>query len=194
MTNNAIVWTIAVLIAAALIIMIATTALRRRDHLRTVKLRRQFGPEYNRAVEELGSPARAERELAARARRVERVRFRELSDFDRRRFTSAWSNIQAQFVDDPALAVQTANALIQELMLARGYPSGDYEHRVADLSVEHPAVVQHYRAAWALSESSRNGQANTEELRQAVVHYRVLFADLLQESGSGHPSLHEMHA
>jgi hypothetical protein len=172
----------------------AATTLRRRGHLRTIELRRRFGPEYDRAVEELGSRARAERELAARARRVERVRFRELSDADRARFTSAWANVQAQFVDDPASAVQAANVLIQELMQARGYPSGDYEHRVADLSVEHPAVVQHYRAARALSESSRTGQANTEELRQAVVHYRVLFADLLQESGPGHHPLHEVHA
>ena len=125
MTNSAIVWTIVVLLAAALIVIAAIT-MNRRGHLRTVELRRRFGPEYDRAVEELGSPARAEQELAARTRRVERVRFRELSNADRARFTSAWSNVQAQFVDDPALAVHAANALIQEVMQARGYPSGDY--------------------------------------------------------------------
>jgi len=193
MTNNALFW-ILVALAAAAIVIVATIASRRRARLRSARLRERFGPEYERAVLEFGSAARAERELAGRARRVEHLRFQELSDADRATFTASWSRIQAQFVDNPAAAVVSANELIKEVMRARGYPSDDFEQRVADLSVDHAAVVQHYRAARALSDSNRNGQINTEELRQAVVHYRALFADLLQEPGSPSRSLREVPA
>ncbi len=193
MTNTAMLWTVVALVAAALVI-IAALAVRRRGRQRSAELRQRFGVEYDRAVEEFGSPARAERELAARTRRVDHIEFHDLNDADRARFTSIWTGIQAQFVDDPIAAVTGANALIKEVMRARGYPSDDFEQRVADLSVDHAAVVQHYRAARALSESSRKGQGNTEDLRQAVVHYRALFADLLQESGSPSRSLREVHA
>jgi hypothetical protein len=193
MTNTNILWIVLALLAVAAVI-VGAVASRRRARERSVELQQRFGPEYDRAVQELGSPARAERELAARARRVEHIKFRELSGVDRARFASAWSLLQAQFVDDPAAAVAGANELIKEVMLARGYPSDDFEHRVADLSVDHAGVIQHYRAARALSESSRKGQVNTEELRQAVVHYRALFADLLQESGSSSRALREAHA
>jgi hypothetical protein len=182
MTNSAIVWTILALVAAAVLIGVgALAAAHRRSRVRTSELRQQFGPEYDRAVQEFGNSARAERELASRARRVKHLQFRELGEADRTRFASSWSHIQGQFVDDPGAAVRAANELIKAVMHARGYPSNDFDHRIADLSVDHSAVVQHYRAAKALSESNRDG-VNTEELRQAVVHYRVLFADLLQES------------
>jgi hypothetical protein len=144
-------------------------------------MQRRFGPEYDRAVEELGSPSRADLELAQRARRVDHFRFKELGAADRARFSAAWDRVQLQFVDDPAVAVTSANELINEVMRARGYPAQHYEQRVADLSVEHPNVVQHYRAAHELSRSVHNGTVDTEQLRQAVVHYRMLFADLLQE-------------
>ena len=193
MTNTAILWTLIALVAVAIVAVVAIGASRRRARVRSVELRQRFGPEYDRAVQEFGSPARAERELAARARRVEHLRFRDLNHADRAHFTSNWSGIQLQFVDDPAGAVIGANELIKEVMRARGYPSDDFEHLVADLSVDHAGVVQHYRAARALADSSRNGQVHTEELRQAVVHYRALFADLLQESGSS-PPLRELHA
>jgi hypothetical protein len=171
-----------VLIAAAVfaVIVLAIAAARSRAHARHVALKRRFGPEYDRAVEEVG-PDRADRVLAERADRVKRFRVRELSATDRERFSSEWMRIQAGFVDDPGVAVGEANALIEQVMRARGYPSGGYDQRLEDLSVDHPAVVQHYRAASALADSSRTGQLNTEELRQAVVHYRVIFADLLQE-------------
>jgi len=193
MTNTATVWTIVALVAGAIVIL-AAIASRSRRRARSAQLRQRFGPEYERAIQELGSPARAERELAARTRRVEHIRFRELNNADRVRFGSSWSSIQAQFVDDPTGAVIAANELIKEVMRARGYPSGDFEHRVADLSVDHAGVVQHYRAARALSESNRNGQIQTEELRQAVVHYRALFADLLQDAPSPAQPLQERHA
>jgi hypothetical protein len=188
MMNNVLLWTIIALVAAVIVVAIAS---RRRTRTRRAELRGRFGPEYDRTVEELGSATRAERELAARSRRVEHLHFHELSDADRARFESTWSGIQAQFIDDPAAAVAGANELIKQVMQARGYPADGFEQRVADLSVDHPTVVQHYRAARALFDSNRNEeQFNTEELRQAVVHYRVLFADLLQEHGSsnGHPS------
>jgi hypothetical protein len=193
MRNTNILWIVLALLAVAAVI-VGTIASRRRARERSAELRQRFGPEYDRAVQEFGSPARAERELAARTRRVEHIRFRELSGADRARFASSWSRIQAQFVDDPAAAVVGANELIKEVMLARGYPSDDFEHRVADLSVDHAGVIQHYRAARVLSESSRKGQLNTEDLRQAVVHYRALFADLLQETGSPSRALREAHA
>ncbi len=192
-TNTALI-AIVVALAAIAIALVAAVASRRRARERRALLQRRFGPEYERAVEQFGT-TRAERELAARARRVEHFRFRELSPADRARFEAGWSRIQGQFVDDPASAVIGANELIKEVMRARGYPVDDFDQRVADLSVVHPDVVQHYRAARALSESARNGTVNTEELRQAVVHYRALFADLLQETEGAAPrSLREVHA
>jgi hypothetical protein len=194
MRDPTVLWTIVALIAAAIVTFLAIVSSQRRARMRSAALRQRFGPEYDRAIEEFGSPVRAERQLAARARRVERIRLHELSEADRTRFATAWSNTQVQFVDDPAGAVMGAHELIKEVMRARGYPVEDFEQRVADLSVDHATVVQHYRAARALAESNRAGEANTEELRQAIVHYRALFADLLQEPGSAARALHEVHA
>jgi hypothetical protein len=191
MTNNVALWTIIGLLAVVAVI-VAAIASRRRARITGAELRRRFGPEYDRTVQELGSARRAERVLAARARRVEHIRFQELSDADRARFEWTWSRIQAKFVDDPAAAVASANELIKEVMLARGYPAEGFEQRVADLSVEHPEVVQHYRAARTLSDAHRKEPIATEELRQAVVHYRAMFADLLQEHGAKARPLHEI--
>jgi len=185
---------VAIAIAAVAIIVIAALAARRRSRQRSAQLRDQFGPEYDRAVAEMGSTKRAEQELAARERRVQEFHFHELNPADRARFSARWTQIQAQFVDDPAVAVSAANELINEVMRARGYPAEHFEQRVADLSVDHPAVVQHYRAARALSDSAHSGQVNTEDLRQAVVHYRVLFADLLGEPALDQRGLHRVHA
>src|SRR5437879_12563796 len=135
MTNTILVLAI---IVAALAVIATTIASRRRARLRSADLRRRFGPEYDRTVEEMGSSTRAEHELAKRTRRVEHFRFHELSDADRARFESMWSGIQSQFVDDPAAAVGGANELIKDMMRARGYPNDGFEQRVADLSVEHP--------------------------------------------------------
>jgi hypothetical protein len=192
MTNTAMEWTIVALIAAAAVV-VAMIVSRRRAGLHSARLHERFGPEYDRAVEEFGSPSRAERELDARTRRVEKLHFRELNGPDRARYLATWHGIQEQFVDDPAGAVAGANGLIKDVMRARGYPIDDFDQRVADLSVDHAGVVQHYRAARALAQASRDGQVRTEELRQAFVHYRALFADLLQESGALQP-LREVHA
>lgn len=192
-TNTALQWIIVALAAIALLI-VAAIASRRRALDRSVELRQRFGPEYDRAVEHFGTSARAERELAARARRVDHLQFRPLAPADRLRFESTWSRVQAEFVDNPKAAVMHANGLIEEVMRARGYPVEDFDQRVADLSVDHPTVVQHYRAARALTESNRSGQSQTEDLRQAVVHYRALFADLLRDTETPSGSLREIHA
>jgi len=174
-----------ILVALLVMVVIATQNARRQRE----KLRRQFGPEYDRAVQQLGSVAKAERELSARARRLERIQLRDLNEADRIHFTNAWGAVQAQFVDNPSEAVHEASQLIKTVMQARGYPVEDFEHRVADLSVDHANVVQHYRAARVLAHANREGRANTEELRQAFVHYRALFSDLLQEPRTEqHPS------
>src|SRR5690606_9979510 len=111
--------------------------------------------------------------------RVRQLPIKELSEGERRSFSEAWHQTQERFVDTPLIAVRAAHDLVQEVMRARGYPVDDFEQRVADLSVDHAGVVEHYRAAHALHESNRGGHANTEELRMAMVHYRALFADLL---------------
>ncbi len=183
---------VVLLILAAVVVMVVVTtenARRRRE-----KLRRRFGPEYDRAVQEHGSVARAERELAARTRRLERLELRELNDADRIHFSNAWTAVQAKFVDNPSEAVHDANQLIKTVMQARGYPMEDFEHRVADLSVDHANVIQHYRAARTLAEANREGRANTEELRQAFVHYRALFADQLSETRVEHSNMQHARA
>jgi|HubBroStandDraft_1064217.scaffolds.fasta_scaffold01769_12 hypothetical protein len=192
--NTSLIGIIALIAAAVVIVVVAVVASRRRRASRSAELKARFGPEYERTIQEFGSRARAERELASRARRVEHIEFRDLNAADRSRFQASWGAIQGHFVDDPAAAATEANELIKEVMRARGYPSDDFQHRVADLSVYHPDVVQHYRVARALSESMSKGQINTEELRQALVHYRTLFGDLLQEVGSPAQSLHRAHA
>jgi hypothetical protein len=193
MTNTAMLWIVVVLSAVAIVFVVAIAS-RQRARARTVQLRHRFGPEYDRAVDEFGSLGRAERELAKRARHVAHLQFRELSDAERASFASSWNRIQGQFVDDPAAAVVRANELIKEVMRAQGYPVDDFEQRVVDLSVDHASVVQHYRAARALAESTRDGRLNTEDLRQAVVHFRALFADLLQNATPPARSLREQHA
>ncbi len=192
MENTTMLWAL-VGLAIVAIMIVAVVASRHRARVRRADLQRKFGPEYDRAVEEYG-PDRADRELLSRQRRVDHFQARELNAVDRARFIGSWSNIQAQFVDDPGVAVTGANELINEVMRARGYPTEHFDQRVADLSVDHATVVQHYRAAKALADANRNGQVNTEELRQAMVHYRMLFADLLQEPRAGPPGLRHAHA
>jgi len=180
MTDTERLWTLITLVAVGVVI-VSVLIIHYRERARHAKMQRRFGAEYDRTVEQLGSPSRADHELAERTRRVKHFRFKALTAADRARFATSWERIQAQFVDDPAIAVTAANELINEVMRARGYPTEHFEQRVADLSVEHPGVIQHYRAAHDLSRSVHNGTVDTEQLRQAVIHYRMLFADLLQE-------------
>ena len=144
------------------------------------RLQQRFGPEYGRTVDELGSREKAESELKARENRVGRLDIAPLAPPEAARFSQAWEVLQGRFVDNPKGVVIQADQLVRELMLKRGYPMENFEHRAADISVDHPAVVEHYRAAQAIAARDERGEADTEELRKAVVHYRVLFDELLE--------------
>jgi hypothetical protein len=150
--------------------------LRRR---RTENLRQQFGPEYKRALDRYGDQSKAETELAAREKRVRKLEVRTLTAEERARFAHAWKNTQARFVDEPSGSVREADGMVKEVMQTRGYPVADFEQRAADISVDHPNVVANYRAARDIAQRNNSGKATTEDLRQAMVHYRSLFEELL---------------
>jgi hypothetical protein len=147
---------------------------------RSEKLRKQFGPEYKRALDQYGDQRKAEAELAAREKRVRKLDIRSLTAEEQNRFADNWKRTQALFVDEPSRAVDEANSLVKELMQTRGYPVGDFEQRAANISVDHPNVVTNYRAARDIGERSKSGKATTEDLRQAMMHYRSLFEELLE--------------
>jgi cytoskeletal protein RodZ len=178
-------WQIALIVLALLVALgVAWIGSRRQ---RTQRLTEQYGPEYQRAVEAAGDPRAAERELEARSQRVKGYEIRALSVDERDRYIASWTETQAHFVDDPSGAISQADVLVQEVMRARGYPMVDFEQRAADVSVDHPHVVEEYRAAHAVAERHATGGVETEDLRQAMVHYRALFQDLL-ESASDAPA------
>lgn len=177
-TTTAIVIAIA---AAVVIAAIAFFALRRR---RSDKLRSRFGPEYERTMQDVGDRRRAEAELHERQKRVSKLDIRPLSVSERDRFTAEWQMIQAEFVDQPTQAVIKADALLTEVMRARGYPTEDFEQRSADLSVDHPSVVQNYRVGRELAVRDQQGQAATEDLRQAMIHFRALFDELVGDAAA----------
>ena len=166
-----------VLIAVILIGAIAVITLSR---VRSQRLRQRFGPEYDRTIRTEGNVRKAEAALEARAKRVANLHIRPLVAADADRFDAAWRAVQTRFVDDPRGAVTEADRLVGEVMAARGYPVGDFEQRVADISVDHPDVVMNYRAAREIALQHAAGKASTEDLRQAMVHYRALFTDLLE--------------
>jgi hypothetical protein len=143
------------------------------------RLQQRFGPEYGRTLGELGGRTKAELELKAREKRVERLSITPLAPAEAARFSQAWNALQGRFVDNPKGIVVQADQLVRELMLKLGYPVADFERRAADISVDHPAVVENYRAAQAIATRAERGEADTEELRKAVVHYRVLFDEML---------------
>ena len=175
MTNAEIAVIVVVIIIAA-----AAVAWYFLQQQRSRRLRAQFGPEYDRAVSVSGNRRQAEHDLLKRQRRMEKIRIRPLSPQESDRFGTQWRSIQTRFVDDPPGSTREADRLVSELMQARGYPITDFEHRVADLSVEHPTVVRNYRAAHAIALGLDQGKASTEDLRQALVYYRDLFDDLLE--------------
>jgi hypothetical protein len=165
----------AVLVVAGIV---AWFSLRKR---RTEKLRAQFGAEYDRAVKEDGGRRHAEAGLKERTARVDSLNIRPLTAGDRARFVESWSRIQARFVDGPGGAVTEADQLLRDVMSTRGYPVSDFEQRAADISVDHPLVMENYRTAHAIAVRQTQGQANTEDLRQAMIHYRTLFDELVGE-------------
>jgi hypothetical protein len=148
--------------------------------LRSRRLREQFGPEYKHAVRQYGDARKAEAELAEREKRIRRLDIRPLTQEERSRFAEVWKRTQAHFVDEPSKAVGEADALLKEVMQTRGYPVGDFDQRAADISVDHPSVVTNYRAGREISERNKSGDATTEDLRQAMMHYRSLFEELTE--------------
>jgi hypothetical protein len=171
-------WILIVIGAAILAAALAWSTFQAR---RRQRLQERFGPEYDRTVADAPSRREAETELDAREKRREELAIRPLEPQSRDRYASLWQNTQATFVDDPAAAVAEADSLIQEVMRERGYPVEDFEQRAADLSVDHPNVISNYRAAHGISIANESGKASTEDLRTAMVHYRALFQELLEE-------------
>lgn len=170
-------WVLAIIVVLALVALAAYLFYRKRQ---SDRLAARFGDEYELALKQHGSRAKAEAELRQRAARVEQLHIVPLAPGEAARFSSAWNRVQAEFVDNPTGAVTQADQLVRELMQKRGYPMGDFEHRAADISVDHPAVVRNYRAAQAIHARTLSGEVETEELRKAVVHYRALFDELLE--------------
>jgi hypothetical protein len=168
---------ILIVVAVVAIAALVWWALTRR---RTADLRERFGPEYDRTVGSTDDRRTAERELAARQARREQLNIRPLTADARQRYEGQWNDVQAQFVDQPTAAVARADELVLAVMRERGYPMDDFDQRAADISVDHPSVVEHYRAAHGISTRVGTNAASTEDMRQAVVHYRALFAELLR--------------
>ncbi len=150
------------------------------------RLRERYGPEYDHVLDRTGKKRFAERELIRREERVRHFDIHPLTSRQRTRYAEAWRHVQALFVDEPKPAASEAHALVTEVMEERGYPMGDFEQRAEDLSVDHPHVVRNYREAHALTQGSARGEADTEDLRQAMVHYRSLFEELLEAPVTEH--------
>lgn len=169
------------LVILSIIVIIAVVAFLLIRNRRTGQLRSKFGPEYDRTLDQAGHPSRAEAELREREKRVSRFDIRPLGAEQRDAFLGYWQRVQAEFVDDPHGAVTRADALLGDVMSARGYPVADFETRSADLSVDHPSVVQNYRAGHSIAIAHARGEADTEDLRQAMIHYRELFEELVDD-------------
>ena len=175
-------WIVIIVAVVVVLLLAAWAAMRSR---RTSQLQEGFGPEYERTVEEEGSRSRAETELAERQKRREQLDIRPLAPAARDRYVERWRVTQERFVDDPGSATTDADRLVAEVMRERGYPVEDFEQRAADISVDHPHLVENYRAAHRISEANDRGEASTEDLRQALVRYRSLFEELLETRGDG---------
>ena len=174
-----------ILIAVVVVVALGAIVWQALGRRRTGALQERFGPEYDRAVGGAESRREGEAELQARAERREQLEIHPLSSASRVRYLDSWQAVQAQFVDDPRLAVAGADSLIRSAMSECGYPVEDFEQRAADLSVDHPRVVENYRAGHRLAEASADGSDSTEELRQAMRHYRALFEELVGTDDRG---------
>jgi hypothetical protein len=172
---------ILIVIGAALVAGVAVWLVTSRS--RTGRLRDRFGPEYNRVASSAESKREAEAELAQREERREEFDIHPLPEASRARYLEEWKSIQAEFVDEPSRAVARADSLLQSVMAERGYPVERFDQRAADLSVDHPKVVENYREGHRLATKSHEDGSETEELRQAMRHYRALFEELVESSG-----------
>ncbi|GAA3938442.1 hypothetical protein GCM10023085_19830 [Actinomadura viridis] len=186
--------TILVVVAAVVIVALAAGAgYMLWERARTRGLRRRFGPEYDRAVERHGDRRAAERELLARRRRHQELELRDLDPERRENYRAQWVRVQERFVDEPATAVEQADRLVMVVMGERGYPTRDFDDRVEHLSVEHGRTLDHYRRGHDISDRAARQEASTEDLRQAMVHYRELFEDLLRVPGDDRPAVSARH-
>ncbi|GAB1639790.1 hypothetical protein [Krasilnikovia sp. MM14-A1259] len=175
--------TLVIILVVVVVVLLVIAAIVFGVHAsRRRRLQKTFGPEYDRVVGDADSRTAGERELEERRKRHAGLELKALSAQNKARYSAAWEEVQIQFVDAPEQAVATADELVTRLIAERGYPTGDYDEQLATLSVAHARTLGHYRDAHAISERSRIGEAETEDLRQALVHYRALFADLLGEN------------
>jgi hypothetical protein len=181
-------WIVIAVVVVALIVAATFLFVERR---RTGRLRKRFGPEYDRTVEAAGGTGVAQRELAERERRRRRFDLRPLRPAERERYAASWRDIQAQFVDAPVQAVADADRLVVLVMTERGYPMQEFEERAADVSVDHPEEVQDYRAAHHIATESAQGRSSTEDLRTAMRRYRTLFDSLLRDGQAGDAHAHD---
>jgi FtsZ-interacting cell division protein ZipA len=188
MDQHQIAILLGVVAAVALVAVVSFILARKR---RSQLLRERFGPEYDRVLKKEGEIRRAEGVLEIRAKRREKFALRPLTEGIRADFAERWRVVQSNFVDDPKGSVSQADHLVNELMETRGYPMADFEQRAADISVDHPVVVENYRAAHDIALRHSRGQATTEDLRKAMVHYRTLFEELL---GDAYPQRKEARA
>jgi hypothetical protein len=163
-----------------LIIAVLGLLYMRKRRNATAELRHKFGPEYDRAVRKHGSERKAEAKLEDREKRVEKLNIRDLDPMERERFAKQWASAQSRFVDSPKGAVTEADDLVSALMKTRGYPISDFDQRAADISVDHPRVVENYRSAHEIALRVGKNEATTEDLRTAMIHYRSLFDELVQ--------------
>lgn len=181
--NRIAILVVVIVIAVIVIAAVGFVTSRKR---RSRKLREHFGPEYERVVKQEGDTRKAEGVLEFREKRREKLKIRPLSASDKTNFDVRWKEVQARFVDDPRGAVTVADSLVTEVMQARGYPIGEFDQRASDLSVDYPLIVDNYRAGHDVALRHSAGKASTEDLRQAMVHYRVLFQELLEEDKSSY--------
>jgi hypothetical protein len=178
--------TLALILVAIVIVLVAVGAVLYERRRRSEKLKEKFGPEYDRLVSQHGDPQRAETVLSEREKRVSQLKLHTLPATEQSRYVQQWTFVQKQFVDDPRGAVNEADRLVTDVMNARGYPMSEFGQRADDISVHYPNTVQNYRAAHDIVLRQGKGQASTEDLRKAMVHFRSLFDELLGVSGLAH--------
>jgi hypothetical protein len=183
MNSTTIAVAIGVLFAIGVIITLVAVIWISMRSRRTKELKSRFGPEYRRVARAEGDATHAEQILLEREKRVQKLEIKPLSETQKTEFADMWEHAQAEFVDDPTAAVTHADVLVQEVMNVRGYPVSEFDQRVADISVDHPAVAQNYRLAHEIAERNDRGEVGMEKLREAMLHYRALFADLLHDGG-----------
>jgi uncharacterized membrane protein len=193
MSNTTLI--IVIVVAIVVVAAIAVVGYRLAQQRRTTRLREQYGPEYDHAIDQADSQHEAESELRDRSKRHEKLELRSLDSSEREDFERRWSDVQGQFVDDPSNAVRNADLLVVEVMSARGYPVDDFDQRADDLSVSHPEVTERYREARRIAQANKDGTVDTEDLRQAVTSYRSLVLALLADDGdrSQHDSRESEH-